>query len=454
MVLPVRVWGSDSAGKSFNVLAYTLDISSSGARLGGVRVPLSVGEAVTLQYKQQRALFKVAWVGRPGEKTHEQVGIYSLEPDKHIWLEIPEPPQFVDDFEPRGRPGAAKAPAATHPAPPPVAPAAPPATPPAPAAQQQPAPATAAAAILPADDVSALLRACASDLLRIDELVKQKQTDREVLHEFREALSKVRQTTWALQQWQELNQESDQPFPLLWYVNSERLRFVVQAVQELWKDVSDKGVEIDETLLEPLFATIERMRIRYPGGAPPADAIDLTDESHRALNGEPQPATAASRLVDQVSAMQHDLERARPDVDSALHFIATSMLHIVGADGLTIAIADQGEMVCTACVGVAPEAGMVLDTESGLGAEAARSRQFVYCRDTQGDPRVDAESCAAANIGSVLMLPVTSDTGVLLAMFEISSARKNAFGDEHLLALKAAAAIVQSLLPAEASLPQ
>ncbi|HEU5453147.1 MAG TPA: GAF domain-containing protein [Terriglobales bacterium] len=450
MVLPVRMWGTDSAGKSFNVLAYTLDISSSGARLGGVRVPLAVGEAVTLQYKQQRALFKVAWVGRPGEKTHEQVGIYALEPDKHIWLEIPEPPQFVDDFEPKGKP--AKPAVTTQPAPPPVSKAAPatpaPSTPAASAAPKPAAPATAASAI-GSDDVSALLRACANDLLRIDELVKQNPTDGAVLHDFREALSKVRQTTWALQQWQELNQESEQPFPLLWFVNSERLRFVVQAVQDLWTDVADKGVEIDETLLEPLFATIERMRLRYPGGAPPPDAIDLTDESHRALSGEHPQDTAASRLVQQVSAMQRDLERAHPDVDSALHFIADSMLHILGADGLTIAVADQGEMVCTASVGVAPEVGMVVDTESGLGAEAVASRQFVYCRDTQGDPRVDAESCAAANIGSVLMLPVNSDLGIPVAMFEISSARKNAFADEHLLALKAAAAIVQSLLATE-----
>ena len=451
MVLPVRVWGTDSAGKAFNVLAYTLDISSSGARLGGVRVPLSVGEAVTLQYKQQRALFKVAWVGRPGEKTHEQVGIYALEPDKHVWLELPEPQQFVDEFEPK-KPAGHKAPPAPTPAPAPAPAPAPPAPSPAPAAQVEPPPAAENVPALSAGDVDAMLRAAARDLLRINEIVKQKQADREALHEFREAVSKVRQTTWALQQWQELNQESSQPFPLLWFVNSERLRFVVQAVQDLWQDVADKGVEIDETLLDPLFTTVEQMRTRYPGGT--AGAIDLTAESEHALNGSHPAATPASRLVDHVSAMQREMEKARMDVDSALNFIASSMQRFLAADGLTIAVADQGEMVCTASMGVAAEPGMVLDTESGLGAEALSSRQFVYCRDTQGDPRVDAESCAAANIGSVLMVPVVSDVGVPVAMFEVSAAKKNAFADEHLLALKAAAAIVQSLLAAEASLPQ
>lgn len=459
MVLPVRMWGMDSAGKPFNVLAYTLDISSTGARLGGVRVPLSVGEAVTLQYKQQRALFKVAWVGRPGEKTHEQVGIYTLEADKHVWLEIPEPTRFVDEFERKRE----QAPATAKKAPPPAAATG--AAPPAPAAPKaapaasapSPSPAPAAPPAIPApqlDDVDECLTAMARELLRVDDLVKQKQANRETLRQFREAVSKVRQTTWALQQWQELNQESEQPFPLLWYVNSERLRFVVQAAQDLWRDVTEKGVEIDETLLETLFATVERMKVRYPSTAKRANAIDLTDESHRALSGEHAVPTPASSMLQQVSELQRQIEQARMDMDASLNFIAENLMRIVSADGITLAIADQGEMVCTASFGLAPEPGLVLDTDSGLGAEALASRHFVYCRDTQNDPRVDAESCATANIGSVLMMPICSESGAVTAMFQASSEKRNAFADEHLLALRAAAVIVQTLLPATASLSQ
>src|SRR6185312_15593070 len=61
MVAPIRVWGSDSTGKIFNILAHTLDVSTSGARIGGVKVPLGVGDAVTVQYKQQKGLYKVVW---------------------------------------------------------------------------------------------------------------------------------------------------------------------------------------------------------------------------------------------------------------------------------------------------------------------------------------------------------------------------------------------------------
>src|SRR5512140_3716562 len=91
MVTPIRMWGMDSAGKPFNVLAYTLDASSTGARIGGVKVPLGVGDAVTIQNKQKKALFKIVWLGQPGKPTHEQIGVSLLEQDRQIWSEIELP---------------------------------------------------------------------------------------------------------------------------------------------------------------------------------------------------------------------------------------------------------------------------------------------------------------------------------------------------------------------------
>jgi len=86
MVFPIRVSGTDSAGELFNILAYTLNVSSSGARIGGVKIPLGVGDAVTIQYKQQRALFQVAWIGRSGNPTQEQVGVRLL--DRNLLFQV------------------------------------------------------------------------------------------------------------------------------------------------------------------------------------------------------------------------------------------------------------------------------------------------------------------------------------------------------------------------------
>lgn len=435
MVLPIRVWGTDSAGKAFNALAYTLDISPSGARLCGMRVPLALGEAVTVQYKQKRALFKVAWVGQPGKKTAEQVGIQTLEPDKHIWLDLPGSETFVDDFdrsrrsEEKAKPAIASPPAAAQP-------------------QAAAAPAPAATVLLPqvsaapacpaetSDDLNACLRSCTTGLIRIEEMIKKGPAEATAIEQFRQAVSKTRQTAWAVQQWQELNREGTQPFPLLWYVNSERLRFVVQAVQDLWKDVNDKGVEVDETLLEPLFQTLDALRDRYAAKHPLA--TDVTADLERALGS----GAGAAQKMEEVRQL---VESAHMDVDSALNYLATQVHRIVGADGVTVAVADQGEMVCLASVGVAPEPGMVLDTDSGIGADALSTRQMVYCRDTQSDPRVDAASCAAAGVGSVLVMPAVAG-GMPVAMLEISAHKADAFDEDRLQAVRAAAEVVQSVV--------
>ena len=61
MVLPVSVWGTDSDGKHFHQLAYTLDISTGGARLAGLAAKLQKGDTIGVKYKQRKAPFRVVW---------------------------------------------------------------------------------------------------------------------------------------------------------------------------------------------------------------------------------------------------------------------------------------------------------------------------------------------------------------------------------------------------------
>jgi hypothetical protein len=83
-VLPVRLSGSDSSGKTYSDLVHTLDITESGARLGGLRHSLEVGAEVVLQYKQHRANFRVVWAEAvPGHNEH-RVGLQALD-TKSLW---------------------------------------------------------------------------------------------------------------------------------------------------------------------------------------------------------------------------------------------------------------------------------------------------------------------------------------------------------------------------------
>ncbi len=81
-VLPVRV---HCAAGALPDLAHTVDISYSGARLGGFRRALQPGAIVELQYRVKRARFRVIWARQTSGTQEWQLGLECLERQKEIW---------------------------------------------------------------------------------------------------------------------------------------------------------------------------------------------------------------------------------------------------------------------------------------------------------------------------------------------------------------------------------
>src|SRR5256886_16692675 len=75
MVLPLRLWGTDSNGNPFVQLAHTLDVSPRGARLAGFRAAVSIGDIVVLQYRLLKSQFRLASIGCPGAAKIDQIGV-------------------------------------------------------------------------------------------------------------------------------------------------------------------------------------------------------------------------------------------------------------------------------------------------------------------------------------------------------------------------------------------
>lgn len=103
-ILPVRVFGLDSAGKPFTDLAHTLDISSQGARLGGLKHQLAIGDIIGMQRGMDKARFRVCWVGAPETQFQNQAGLHCMQPEKCIWPEEVLGLKTHDDFIPPGIP--------------------------------------------------------------------------------------------------------------------------------------------------------------------------------------------------------------------------------------------------------------------------------------------------------------------------------------------------------------
>ncbi|HTZ98385.1 MAG TPA: hypothetical protein VMB18_18410 [Terriglobales bacterium] len=83
-VLPVRISGVDVDGKAYTELVHTLDITDTGVRLGSVRCNLHEGSVLTLQYKQHKAEFRVAWITKRPCGKEFQVGLQALV-ERDLW---------------------------------------------------------------------------------------------------------------------------------------------------------------------------------------------------------------------------------------------------------------------------------------------------------------------------------------------------------------------------------
>lgn len=102
-VLPVRLWGTDADGKPFVCMAHTLDVSRSGARLGGLTQMPKVGETIGLQYRTARLQYRVAWATPAQDKREALIGVECLQPEKDLWgLRLPT--NENDEYEARQAP--------------------------------------------------------------------------------------------------------------------------------------------------------------------------------------------------------------------------------------------------------------------------------------------------------------------------------------------------------------
>lgn len=81
--LPLLLYRSAAHEKAETV--HTRDISSSGARLTGIRSSLHPGDKIILQYNDRKAAFQVIWAGSRNSNTEGEVGVRCLTPEAKIW---------------------------------------------------------------------------------------------------------------------------------------------------------------------------------------------------------------------------------------------------------------------------------------------------------------------------------------------------------------------------------
>ena len=84
-VLPVRIKGTDVAGKVFEELAHTLDVTAMGVRLGSVRRELTLHDEITVLYRQRKMQYRVMWTKKMQGTSEFQVGLQAIALDREGW---------------------------------------------------------------------------------------------------------------------------------------------------------------------------------------------------------------------------------------------------------------------------------------------------------------------------------------------------------------------------------
>jgi hypothetical protein len=81
---PVVVRGFDSHGSPFAASTETCDVSSTGASIKGLEGLVESGHKIEIEFNDQKAWFRVQWVGKNGSGKAGQIGVRCLE-RKYIW---------------------------------------------------------------------------------------------------------------------------------------------------------------------------------------------------------------------------------------------------------------------------------------------------------------------------------------------------------------------------------
>jgi hypothetical protein len=86
----VKLIANDIGGHTLDQDVMTVDISTQGARLTGIRGRLQPGSQVTLARAGRVEQFNIAWVGREDAGQAGQIGVLAQSPGTSFWDDLLE----------------------------------------------------------------------------------------------------------------------------------------------------------------------------------------------------------------------------------------------------------------------------------------------------------------------------------------------------------------------------
>jgi TonB family protein len=170
-------------------------------------------------------------------------------------------------------------------------------------------------------------------------------------------------------------------------------------------------------------------------------------------SGVERPFTLRSdNEIEQVAEILARAGGGALSLDLALDLVLNEMVERAReeteATGAVIALERDGEMICRATTGNAPELGVRV-AASDLSAACLKKREVQLCSDTDADLRVDADACRGLGVRSMLIAPVADSKGGV-GIVEVFSSRPNAFREGDMKRLQVVAQKISDSVEATA----
>jgi N-acetylmuramoyl-L-alanine amidase/putative methionine-R-sulfoxide reductase with GAF domain len=136
-------------------------------------------------------------------------------------------------------------------------------------------------------------------------------------------------------------------------------------------------------------------------------------------------------------------------LDEVLQLVADRAVTLTGANGVAIALAEGGEIICRASSGtIAPDKQAKLNPNSGFSGACFRTGQIVRCDDTENDPRVNVNAARRLGTRSMVAVPLGGKDGTI-GLIEAFSSKPYAFQDNSIRTLNLLAELILAAMKPE-----
>ena len=167
-----------------------------------------------------------------------------------------------------------------------------------------------------------------------------------------------------------------------------------------------------------------------------------------------QALLAFSSLHEQIRARRAagGTSSASPDefvLYEVLQLVAERALALTEADGVAIALVQEGEIICRARTGrIAPEVGARLDPQCGLSGICFLSGETVFCDDAEKDSRVNIDASRNLQARSIIAVPLCGRRTVI-GLLEAFSSHAFAFNESDVRSLNLLAELILGAMKPE-----